>query len=63
MNQENSNKLPTVSGLVFIVTDRNNYYSEPVTVRIFNTKEKAINFCKEIDPNNVYLDWEEFEVE
>ena len=49
--------------VVFIVTDSSNYYQEPVTVRIFSTKEKAISFCDKKDPNRKYLDWEEFEVE
>lgn len=61
--QEQSNELYPVLGVVFIVTDSSNYYQEPVTVRIFSTKEKAINFCKEKDPNHTYLDWDEFEVE
>ena len=61
--KEQSNELYSVLGVVFIVTDSSNYYQEPVTIRIFNTKEKAINFCKEKDPNYSYLDWDEFEVE
>jgi len=61
--QEISNELYPVLGAVFIVTDSSNYYQEPVTIRIFTTKEKAISFCDKKDPNRDYLDWEEFEVE
>lgn len=61
--QEQSNELYPVLGVVFIVTDSSNYYQEPVTIRIFSAKEKAISFCDKKDPARDYLDWEEFEVE
>ena len=60
---EQGNELYPVLSVVFIVTDSSNYYQEPVTIRIFTTKEKAISFCDQKDPNRIFLDWEEFEVE
>jgi hypothetical protein len=48
-------------GVVYCVIDTNNYYSEPVTIRIFNTEQKAIDFCKSKPFEKYY--WEEMEVE
>jgi hypothetical protein len=48
-------------GVVYCVFDDGNYYSVPQTIRIFNTKEKAIEFCKS-NPFEKYW-WDEMEVE
>ncbi len=48
-------------GVVYCVYDDGNYYSVPQTIRIFNTKEKAIDFCK-LHPFAKYW-WDEMEVE
>ncbi len=49
-------------GVVFLVTDSSNYYGEPVTIRVFDSKEKAIEFCKLKNNPDTYS-WEEMEVE
>lgn len=49
-----------VLGVVYCVIT-NNYYSESVTIRIFNTEQKAIDFCKS-KPFEKYS-WEKVEVE
>jgi hypothetical protein len=46
---------------VFCIIDTNNYYREPVTIRIFDSKEKAEEFCR-AKPKEKYY-WEEEEVE
>jgi hypothetical protein len=48
-------------GVVYCVFDDGNYYSIPQTIRIFNTKEKAIEFCKS-KPFEKYW-WDEMDVE
>lgn len=50
-----------VLGVVYCVFDDGNYYSVPQTIRIFNTEEKAINFCKAHPFKNYW--WDEMEVE
>jgi hypothetical protein len=50
-----------VIGVVYCVFDDGNYYSVPQTIRIFNTEEKAIEFCKS-KPFEKYW-WGEMEVE
>lgn len=59
--EEQSNNDNVMLGVVYCVIDTNNYYSEPVTIRIFNTEQKAIDFCKSIPVEEYY--WEEMEVE
>jgi hypothetical protein len=56
-----SNNANVLLGVVYCVIDTNNYYSEPVTIRIFNSKQKAIDFCKSNPYENYY--WEEVDVE
>lgn len=56
-----SNNANVLLGVVYCVIDANNYYSEPVTIRIFNTEQKAIDFCKSKPFEKYY--WEEMEVE
>ena len=46
---------------VFCIIDTNNYYREPVTIRVFDSKEKAEEFCR-AKPKEKYH-WEEEEVE
>jgi hypothetical protein len=58
---ETANGTNPVLGVVYCVIDTNNYYSEPVTIRIFNTEQKAIDFCKSKPFEKYY--WEEMEVE
>jgi hypothetical protein len=64
-NVDLKNETPTFGnvllGVVYCVIDTNNYYSEPVTIRIFNTEQKAIDFCKSKPFEKYY--WEEMEVE
>jgi hypothetical protein len=55
MEKENNLKV------VYCVIDKGNYYQEPVTIRIFSTKEKAIKFCD--DHKDREYEWEEMEVE
>jgi hypothetical protein len=60
-NEEQSNSANVLLGVVYCVIDTSNYYSEPVTIRIFNTEQKAIDFCKSKPFEKYY--WEEVEVE
>ncbi len=60
-NEEQNNNSNVALCVVYCVIDTNNYYGEPVTIRIFNTKEKAIHFC-DSKPREKYY-WEEVEVE
>jgi hypothetical protein len=55
------NDAKPVLGVVYCVFDDGNYYSVPQTIRIFNTEEKAIAFCKAY-PFEKYW-WDEMEVE
>lgn len=55
MEKENDLKV------VYCIIDKGNYYQEPVTIRIFSTKEKAIKFCG--DHKGREYEWEEMEVE
>lgn len=48
---------------VFCVIDNSSYYGEPVTIRIFDSKGKAVAFCSKNDPCGAYLSWEEIKVE
>jgi hypothetical protein len=64
-NDSKKHETPTEANnvlcVVYCVFDDNNYYSVPQTIRIFNTKEKAIEFCKS-KPFEKYW-WDEMEVE
>ena len=61
MSETNKPNANVLLGVVYCVIDTNNYYSEPVTIRIFNTEQKAIDFCKSKPLEKYY--WEEMEVE
>ena len=61
LKDETANGTKPVLGVVYCVLDDGNYYSVPKTIRIFNTKEKAIEFCKS-KPFEKYW-WDEMEVE
>jgi hypothetical protein len=50
-----------VLGVVFCVYDDKNYYSVPQVIRIFDTQEKAIEFCKSKPFEGWW--WDEMEVE
>lgn len=60
-NEEQRNNTNVLLGVVYCVRDSNNYYSEPVTIRIFNTEQKAIDFCE--SKRFEEYSWEEMEVE
>jgi hypothetical protein len=47
--------------VVYCVYDDNNYYSVPEVIRIFDTEQKAIDFCKSKPLEKWYYD--EVEVE
>ena len=61
LKNETANGTKPVLGVAYCVFDDRNYYSVPQTIRIFNTEEKAINFCK-AHPFEKYW-WDEMEVE
>ena len=61
LKDETANGTKPVLGVVYCVFDDGNYYSVPQTIRIFNTKEKAIEICKS-KPFEKYW-WDEMEVE